>query len=221
MSRGWVESTTRALVLSVIDSNDDQLSRVLTAGDVVLPVAGRRARRNTKRSRKRLQALTLVELRTRARPNDEFADVLDADVIESFALIKADLRRLALASTVAEVTLRLVTEHGQEPGVFQLVGRALEHLAQPDTHITADLVALFELRMLTRAGVMPELDALAVSPSAREVLADWQAGRWRQLAESDVMPTRRALELLIVDAAGRGLKSTAFLDQIFGLQQDA
>ena len=102
MSRGWVESTTTAIVLSVTDSNDDQLSRVLTSGDVVLPVAGRRARRHTNKSRKRLQALTLVELRSRTRPNAEFADVIEAEELNNFVQIGAEVAMTVQGSLVKD-----------------------------------------------------------------------------------------------------------------------
>ena len=142
------------------------------------------------------------------------ARLLSAHTIESHAILKADLLRFSLASTICEIVLHLVPEHGREVGVYPLLKRALGHLNRPEVETSEDHLLLFELKMLSLSGLLPELGQLQVDDSIQSVLKDWLSGTWRPMHRAGRGPLARQLENRIQEASGRVLKSRVFLDQM-------
>lgn len=78
-----------------------------------------------------------------------------ADVIESFRTIRADLQKMAYAVYMMELTDRFVTKDEPVPGVFEQVLSSLRQLeAGKDEEI---LARIFEMKMLGVAGCAPDL----------------------------------------------------------------
>lgn len=205
-----------ALVLSGADSRDDKIIRLMLETDELMPALVRSGRKSGKSSRaSRVQPLSLVHVTLRIRPSDELAFLETATIERPHAVIKADLRRFALATTMSEVVLQLIPDWGREDGVFQLLVRALGHLEDPTATISEALLVLFELRILGLAGVLPPIASLAeLSPSAREALESWRQGRFVPLDPSEVRASARVLERALASHSGRPLASRAFLEQI-------
>jgi DNA repair protein RecO len=208
-----------AIVLSGADSRDDKIVRLLTESDELVPAVVRFARKAGKSSKaSRVQPLTTVHVALRAKPSDELALLETVNVEAVHAVLKGDLVRFALASSMAEVVLHLMPDWGQEAGMFALLSRAFEHLDDPEAKISEELLLLFELRTLDLSGVLPPLEAIVeLPPSARESLAAWREGRWRPLPPTALRPTARFLEQALTSASGRPLVSRAFLDQVLGV----
>jgi len=80
-----------------------------------------------------------------------------AEVIEAYLPLRHDLRRLAYAGTLVELT-ELLTEPGEPvPGLFEDLIAALSAIVAGDD---ADLISLaFTVRLLQAQGVAPELQA--------------------------------------------------------------
>lgn len=210
-------ATTEALVLSAVDSRDDVIVRLLSPELGLVPAVARHARRSKRRQlRAHLQPLTGVEVTVVTRAEQDLALVEGVMAREPFAVIKGDLARFALASTMVEVVLHLVPDHGHEPGLYELLVRALRHLERPVNRAQEELALLFEVRALTLAGALPELSALpGLSDATREVVAGWRAGRWRGLADAEERGRlTRVLDGLVEDQSGRPLKSRAFLSEM-------
>lgn len=205
-----------AIVLSGADSRDDKIVRLVLDTDEVIPAVVRFARRAGKSARgSKVQPLTTVHVLLRGKPSDDLAVLEQVAVEAPHAVIKGDLVRFALASTMAEVVLALVPDWGREDGVYALLSRALAHLDEPTAKIGEELLLLFELRMLDLGGVLPPLEALAeLSRSSREALESWRAGRFSPLSPQDVRAVGRFLEQALAAASGRQLVSRAFLDQV-------
>jgi len=208
-----------AIVLSGADSRDDKIIRLLLETDELVPAVVRFARRPGKSSKgPRIQPLSSVHVMLRGKDSDELALLETVHVESAHAVLKGDLVRFALASTMAEVVLQLVPDWGQEPGVHALLLKALQHLDDPNARVGEELLTLFELRTLDLAGILPPLESLAELPaSVREALLAWRAGSWKALPQAEVRAASRVLEQALVSASGRPLVSRAFLDQVLGM----
>jgi len=158
--------------------------------------------------------LTLIDVTLSERPNRDLATIHDARTRQPFPMIRGDLRRWALATTMAEVILHLIPQHAGENGVFALLQKAWAHLNNTRHEASEDLLFLFELRILSFTGVLPPPDELVELPEgARDTLVKWLSGQWVPLASDVRLPVQRLLEGLIEEASGRPLRSRAFLDE--------
>ncbi|MCB9727983.1 MAG: DNA repair protein RecO [Deltaproteobacteria bacterium] len=204
---------TEALVLRTADSDDNKVVHLLTPDLGHVPAFARKARVSKRHTGGHLDLLHRVEVRLSGRRDRDLARLDSARTLEVFGGIRADLLRFAQASCMVDVVLHLVPEHGHEPGVYELLLRALRHLDRASTTPPVDVLLLFELRMLEGSGVLPGVDALeGLSQRAREVLTAWHAGQWLPLPDDERAAVGRALEGLIEQASGGVLKSRRFLD---------
>lgn|GEM_PF-1829803 len=204
------------LVLSCVDVDAHRIARLLTVEGEVLPVIARHARRQSGRKTSgRLQPLTRVTAMVTQRPSDDLARISGVTVGEEFAVLKGDLKRFGLASTMAEVVLTTVPDFASEEGLFPLLLRAWRWLDLAQNPPVEEVLLLFELRALTLAGALPPIDELpGLGTRARSGLESWSAGQWGPLAPADVRAVANALEGLIYAASGRRLKSRSFLDEV-------
>lgn len=209
-----------AIVLSTADSRDDKIVRLLLESDEVVPALVRFARRGIKKASRaaKLQPLSVVHVSLRGKPADELATLEAVSAETPHAIVKADLVRLALASTMAEIVLQLVPDWGREEGVYALLSRALGRLGDAQAKASEALLALFELRMLDLGGVLPPLETIEELPaSSRAGLEAWRQGRFVALPEREVRAICRVLERALLAASGRPLASRAFLEQMLVL----
>lgn len=104
--------------------------------------------------------------------------------------------------------------------------RPSEAPESPEVRPSRDLLALFFVRLLDRAGLLPASDELAqlappagppLAPLAAETLALWREGRWRPLPPEASVPTLALLARILTDASGRPLLSLALLADVFAL----
>ncbi len=208
-----------AIILSGADSRDDKIIRMLLETDELVPAIVKYARKPGKSSKsERIQPLGRVHVMLRGKPSDELAYLENIAVESPHAFIKGDLLRFGLATTMAEIVLHLVPDWGQEPGIYTLLAKAMAHLDDPKARAGEEILALFELRTLDLAGVLPPLDSLAELPlNVREALEAWRQGAWKALSPQEVRAACRVLEQMLASASGRPLVSRAFLDQVAGL----
>lgn len=87
------------------------------------------------------------------------ASVSQADLIESFRGIREDLHRSAYASCMAELTDRVIEEREPYPGVFQLLLHMFHSLQ--DGKDPSVLLQIFQIKMLSAAGIQPDLQHCA------------------------------------------------------------
>lgn len=208
------QETLHALVLASADSRDDRIVQLLTDASQRIPAVIRRARRQGSKVSGHMEPLTLSEVQVTVWPDRSLARVDGAWARASFPVIRGDLLRYALASTMTEVTLHLIAEYGGEPGAYGLLLKAWQTLDDADRPPSEDLLLLYEVRMLALSGVLPPPEALpGLDLSTQDTLAGWMANRWRPLAASERRRAGQVLEALIQQTSGRPLKSRAFLNQ--------
>ena len=229
------------IILSANDSRDDKVIRLLLETDELVPAIARHGRRAHGKSAKasQLQPLSTVSVALRARgeadvswdtaaeTSRELALVERIELSHAYPGIKGDLERFALASAMCEGVLHLVPDWGVEDGLFALVERALGHLEQsPEGSAGRDLLALFYVRLLDRAGLLPASEGLAelsppagphLSQAAAATLALWREGRWRPLPLEASAPTLTLLAQILSSASGRPLLSLSLVADVFAL----
>lgn len=147
---------TTGIILRDTKTNEDRLLTVLTEGYGVLFAYANGANR----TRSKLAASTellcysdMVLFRSRDRHT-----VDKADSKRIFFGIRGDLDKLALASYLAELTIELAP-HGEEAGAYLSLLLNTLHLLETGGRPMAQLKALYELRILTLSGYMPNLVA--------------------------------------------------------------
>lgn len=204
---------TEALVLRAADSGDDKVVHLLTPHLGHVPAFAKSARTSKRHTGGHLDLLHRVEVRLVGHASRNLARLDSARTLEAFGGIRADLVRFALASSMLDVVLHLVPEHGHLQGVYELLLRALRHVDRATETPSEDVLLLFELRMLEGSGVLPGIaDLPEISEISRKILADWRRGNWRPLPDHERAIVGRVLEGLIEDCAGRPLRSRHFLD---------
>tara|TARA_B100000405_G_scaffold299200_1_gene257158 strand:+ start:35 stop:682 length:648 start_codon:yes stop_codon:yes gene_type:complete len=211
MSRA--RTNVEAIVLGSQEARADRVITLLTEEQGRFPAFAKGAMSSTRRFGAHVEPLTRTQVEL-SQGGTGMARLLSASTVESHPVLKADLLRFSLASTMCEIVLHLVPEHGREEGVFDLLKRALMHLNRPEVEATEDHLLLFELKMLALGGMLPELGQLRVDASVQAVLEGWLSGTWRPLDRDGRGKLARQLELRIQEASGRALRSRAFLDQM-------
>ncbi len=202
-----------ALVLDSVDVRDDRVVTLLTQGRGRLRAVARGGRKSTRRFGAHVAPLTRAEIKLRTRSDWELGRLEWAEAREVFAVLKGDLRRLALGMTMAEVILHLLAEHDDDPALYDLVLRAWRALDDPKRRPSEDLLLLFELRALALTGFLPPWElAAGLSDEALAVLSGWQEGRWAPLPPGARGPVAAFLEGAVCEASGRPLRSRAFLN---------
>ena len=207
--------SVEAIVLSTQESREDRVVTLLTPERGRIPAYARGAARSQRRFGAHIEPLTHVDAVIVVRREGQMYGLRQSSARSGFPTLKSDLLRLSLVTTMVETVLHLVPEHGNEPGVFPLVLRALGHLNRTETEATEDLLALFEVRLLLLAGLLPEVRDIAGLPeTAIAPVNAWLQGHWEPLPEEARTDTCRALEILIQETSGRPLRSRPFLDEL-------
>jgi len=205
--------SVEAIVLASQEARADRVITLLTEEQGRFPSYAKGAMGSTRRFGAHVEPLTCSQVEL-AVGGSGMPKLLSATTVQTHAVLKADLLRFSLASTMCEVVLHLVPEHGREEGVYALLKRALGHLNRPDVETSEDHLLLFELKMLSLGGMLPELGQLRVDSAVQSTLEAWLSGTWRPLHREGRGRLAHQLETRIQDASGRALKSRAFLDQM-------
>lgn len=151
-----MQLTTTGIVLRDYKIGEDRLLTILTdkAGVITAYANGaNRTRSQLAASTELLCYSELILFHSRGRYT-----VDKADSRRIFFGIRSSLDKLALASYLAELTA-LLAPHGEEAAAYQLLLLNTLHLLEQDTRPITLLKALYELRLLTLAGYMPDLVA--------------------------------------------------------------
>lgn len=91
--------------------------------------------------------------------NSGMFSVSQAEVIDSFRIIKGDLNRSAYAACLAELSDRVMEERTPYPGAFQFLLHMFQHLS--DGKDPEVLLRIAEMKILYAAGIQPDLTRCA------------------------------------------------------------
>lgn len=154
-----MQCVTHGIVIRAKSVGDDRLLTILTSDYGVISAAARGANK----PRGRLTSSTelfcyskLVLFRYR-----DSTTVDSAEVEQSFFTLRQDIVALALASYIAELCCELAPPEEAAPDYLRLVLNTLHLLSRGKKSVWL-LKPVFELRLMTMAGFMPDLTGCAV-----------------------------------------------------------
>jgi DNA repair protein RecO (recombination protein O) len=149
--------STRALVLREVQYKDaDKILTVLTEREGKLTVKARGALRKSCKYGAAAQALCYSEMTLFG--NAGKWTINEAETIEQFLPLRADLGALALGSYFAEALEAVTDEDSPNPELLQLGLNSLFALSR-GMYAPEQIKAVFELKLLCLAGFAPQLDA--------------------------------------------------------------
>ena len=145
---------TNALVIRAADYKEsDKILTVLTDTRGLMTVKARGVRRKTSRSAPAVQLFAYSSMTLFEQGGRYTLD--EAETLEQFSGVRAELDKMALASYFAEVLGTEAEDNCIDPDVLRLALNCLFALSQPDAD-QKKLKAAFELRYLSLAGYEPD-----------------------------------------------------------------
>lgn len=151
---------TRAVVLSAKNLEEhDRLVVLLTEDLGVVTAYARGARRQKGAMSSATEQLSYSAFQLFRNRERTFVDRAETETI--FFAIRQDMERLALASYFCQLCQELIPEGENQPGYLHLMMNTLTLLDRGKMPLS-QLKAVFELRLLTMSGYMPDLVACAV-----------------------------------------------------------
>jgi len=150
---------TRAVVLSARSMEEfDRLVVLLTEDQGLVTAYAKGARRQKGTMASATEQLSYSAFQLFRNRERTYVDRAEAETI--FFAIRQDVGRLALASYFCQLCRELIPEGDTQPGYLHLMMNTLTLLDRGKMPM-AQLKAVFELRLLTMSGYMPDLVACA------------------------------------------------------------
>lgn len=152
--------TTKALVLREVKYKEaDKILTILTEDEGKMTVKARGALRKSCRYGAAAQALSFSEMTLFG--NAGKWSINEAETIEQFLPLRADIELIALGSYFAEVLEAVTDEDSPDPEMLQLGLNSLFALSR-GMYSPEHIKAVFELKVMCLSGFEPQLDACAV-----------------------------------------------------------
>lgn len=146
--------TTNGIVIRERSVNDDRLVTLLTRDHGVISAFARGAKRLKGRLTSSTELFCYSRLILFEGRDSYTVDAAECDT--SFFELRRDLDKLALASYIAELCCELAPKEEEAEEYLRLLLNTL-HLLKTGSRPAVQLKAIFELRLLTMAGFMPDL----------------------------------------------------------------
>ncbi len=149
--------STEALILKRRNFGEaDKLITIFTRNQGKVATIAKGVRKITSRRAGSLELLNHVKVslhQTKSLPI-----LTEAQAINSFPNLKANLENLSSAFIVLELVDRLIAEEQENQVVFDLMLATLEHINQAKTEIEArKFQTSFQIKLLTEVGYLPQL----------------------------------------------------------------
>jgi len=147
---------TRALLLKQVDTGEsDRVVTLLTEDLGKVSAIARGARRSRKRFGAALALFVLAEAELRTRTTSTLHVLTGYEALETHAGIGRDIAAITHASYATELVEALCPKGHADPALFELLLEMYGLLAREPP--TSDRLRVFELRLLTEAGLAPQL----------------------------------------------------------------
>jgi len=190
---------SEGIILKRIDLGEaDKLVTIFTKSRGKVKAIARGVRRVKSRRAPNIELLNHAKIYF--SQNRGFHTLQEALVIEAFQPLKADLKKIALAYRLAEVTDRLFNEHEESKIVFEMLRRAFQSLSFGKEAL-ADKVSVlaFELKVLEQAGFRPQLYMCSkcrspLSPQTQLLAADFGGLLHRHCATESLLSRPVSME---------------------------
>jgi len=160
---------TRALVLKQVDTGEsDRVVTLLTEDLGKVSAIARGARRSRKRFGAALSLFVLAEAELRSRTTSSLHVLSGYQALEIHPGIGKDIAAIAHASYATDLVEALSPKGQPEPVIFELLLEMYGLLSREPP--TSERLRVFELRLLTEAGLAPQLSACV--RCGRDVVAE-------------------------------------------------
>jgi DNA repair protein RecO (recombination protein O) len=171
-----IQSRTEAIVLRLLDYGEsDRIVTFCTPDHGKLRGIAKGARRSRRRFVNTLEPFCCSRILFSRRNPDSLALIEEAEAIDHFPAIRADLERTLAASYLIDLTDHFLPEDKKSPEVFHLL-QAFLRLFEAEASPSEALLRFFELRLLKLVGYDPRLDRCLC---CRQPVGDAPAYRFR------------------------------------------
>ena len=165
-----------------------------------------------------LEPLTLQSVVLYERRRSPWVLVSTCDLLDGFEPIRHDLVRTATATYGLDLVDAMTGVGDAQPEIFELLLSFLRGLESPEAD-PSSLTRFLEIHLLRASGLLPRVEALALSLQAKEEFRKVLNTPFSQVAalrlESQSEPAlRRILQGLVRRALERELRSSNFLQEI-------
>jgi len=145
---------TQAIVLGHFEYGEaDRILKLFTLEKGKISAIAKGVRKINSRKAGHLEPFTQVHLFL-ARGRD--LDIItQAEALKPMSGLRADLRRMTMASYVVEALDRFTYEEGPNPGLYRLLAQSLDRLENMEN--VATVVHYYEIRLLDLLGYRPQL----------------------------------------------------------------
>jgi len=153
-----LRSTPAVVSRTMRMTNSSKLVTLLTERFGLVKVMAKGARRPRSKYGAALEPLTLIECMYYDKDTREIQSLSDAEIVESYSELKADITLLSIASSMVEIAESQTAQNDPSAGSFPLLVESLDGLkgsavGDADKHLWR-----FVLRFLAAAGYRPKLD---------------------------------------------------------------
>lgn len=166
----------------------DRLLTVVTPFKGKITVLAKGVRRITSRRGGNVELLN--KLKFQMFTGSGLPILTEAESLQTYPKIKADLMLSSYASHVAELANRLLPENQSNPGTYLLLNTILDLLEANPRQI---FIRAFEIKLLINLGFWSK-DQIQVSEKIKALLNKLQRNNWQEISSLDIN-AKEALEL--------------------------
>lgn len=147
--------TTYGIVIKVTDYGEsDKIVTFYCPGEGKFTGIAKGAKRSSKRFVNKLELFTHLEFQYNSRY--KLATIDQADLIESFSMIRTNYQKYTIAALICELLLSWTHENDGDPLIFKAVTQALRELADHNAH--RKTLVLFLVHFYALLGYQPNLN---------------------------------------------------------------
>lgn len=209
---------TEGIVLKRKDFGEaDRILTVFTSHRGKISVLAKGVRRITSRRAGNVELLNRVSIFL--HPGKNFLILTEAESIDTFQKLKADLTLSAVAFHLIELVDKLTAENQEAPIIYKHLLEVLNRLSKNPRQI---LIRSFEVKILSNLGFtsfVEDMGVLEVRPEVKRLLKDLEVGSWEEiekikLDEKEALELERILRYHVERVLEGSLKSRLFLNKL-------
>jgi DNA repair protein RecO (recombination protein O) len=151
------QSKTSAIVIKTMDyAESDRIVAFYTADFGKLKGIAKGAKKSKRRFSNALEPFTLSRLIFFDKKESGLVRIEGCDVVNTFSAIREDLRKIAFGCYLVELVNEMTAERQANPDLFHMLKAFLSLLS--DDEAEAQILRIFEIRLLSLLGYRPGLD---------------------------------------------------------------
>jgi DNA repair protein RecO (recombination protein O) len=149
--------TTSAIVIKTLDYGEsDRIVAFYTPDFGKVKGIAKGAKKSKRRFSNALELLTLSRLIFFDKRESDLVRIEGCDIVDSFPAIREDIRKIAFGCYLVELVDEMTPEREANPDLFNMLKAFLSILC--DSGAEAQILRIFEIRLLSLLGYRPGLD---------------------------------------------------------------